>query len=48
MRDTKDELLLARLQAGDETALRDLAEAYGSKITSWRSGTSATRKTRKR
>lgn len=32
MRDTKDELLLARLQAGEETALRDLAEAYGSKI----------------
>ena len=32
MRDTKDELLLARLQAGDETALRDLAETYGSKI----------------
>lgn len=32
MRDTKDELLLARLQAGDESALRDLAEAYGSKI----------------
>jgi RNA polymerase sigma-70 factor (ECF subfamily) len=32
MRDTNDELLLARLQAGDESALRDLAEAYGSKI----------------
>lgn len=32
MRDTKDELLLARLQAGDESALRDLAEAFGSKI----------------
>jgi RNA polymerase sigma-70 factor (ECF subfamily) len=32
MRDSKDQLLLARLQAGDETALRDLAEAYGSKI----------------
>ncbi|MGC4085177.1 MAG: sigma-70 family RNA polymerase sigma factor [Vicinamibacterales bacterium] len=32
MKDTKDELLLARLQAGDESALRDLAEAYGSKI----------------
>src|SRR3954467_11149295 len=32
MRDTKDDLLLARLQAGDESALRDLAEAYGSKI----------------
>jgi len=32
MRDTKDQLLLARLQAGDETALRDLAETYGSKI----------------
>jgi RNA polymerase sigma-70 factor (ECF subfamily) len=32
MRQTKDEVLLARLQAGDESALRDLAEAYGSKI----------------
>ena len=32
MRDTKDELLLARLQAGDESALRDLAETFGSKI----------------
>ena len=32
MRETKDQLLLARLQAGDESALRDLAEAYGSKI----------------
>jgi RNA polymerase sigma-70 factor (ECF subfamily) len=32
MRDSKDQLLLARLQAGDESALRDLAEAYGSKI----------------
>ena len=32
MRDPKDEGLLARLQAGDESALRDLAEAYGSKI----------------
>ena len=32
MRDLKDQLLLARLQAGDESALRDLAEAYGSKI----------------
>lgn len=32
MRDNKDEQLLARLQAGDETALRDLAETYGSKI----------------
>ena len=32
MRDTKDQLLLARLQAGEEAALRDLAEAYGSKI----------------
>ena len=32
MRDTKDQLLLARLQAGEESALRDLAEAYGSKI----------------
>ena len=32
MSDTKDARLLARLQAGDETALRDLAEAYGSKI----------------
>jgi RNA polymerase sigma-70 factor (ECF subfamily) len=32
MRDSKDGVLLARLQAGDETALRDLAETYGSKI----------------
>jgi len=32
MRDAKDELLLARLQAGDESAMRDLAETYGSKI----------------
>ena len=32
MRDMKDERLLARLQSGDESALRDLAEAYGSKI----------------
>jgi RNA polymerase sigma-70 factor (ECF subfamily) len=32
MRQTKDEVLLARLQAGEEAALRDLAEAYGSKI----------------
>jgi RNA polymerase sigma-70 factor (ECF subfamily) len=32
MRNPKDALLLARLQAGDETALRDLADAYGSKI----------------
>ena len=27
-----DEALLARLKAGDETAVRDMAEAYGSKI----------------
>lgn len=27
-----DEALLARLRAGDETAVRDMAEAYGSKI----------------
>jgi RNA polymerase sigma-70 factor (ECF subfamily) len=32
MRETRDDILLARLQAGEETALRDLAEAYGSKI----------------
>src|ERR1700752_4502694 len=32
MRETKDQLLLARLQAGDESAIRDVAEAYGSKI----------------
>ena len=32
MSDTKDARLLARLQAGDETAIRDLAETYGSKI----------------
>jgi len=32
MSDTKDAQLLARLQAGDDTAIRDLAETYGSKI----------------
>lgn len=32
MSETKDARLLARLQAGDETAIRDLAETYGSKI----------------
>ena len=32
MSEMKDARLLARLQAGDETALRDLAEVYGSKI----------------
>jgi RNA polymerase sigma-70 factor (ECF subfamily) len=32
MRQTKDEVLLARLQAGDDAALRDLAETYGSRI----------------
>lgn len=32
MRESTDERLLARLQAGDESAVRDLAEAYGSKI----------------
>lgn len=32
MRESRDERLLARLQAGDESAVRDLAEAYGSKI----------------
>jgi RNA polymerase sigma-70 factor, ECF subfamily len=32
MSDTKDARLLARLQAGDDTAIRDLAETYGSKI----------------
>jgi RNA polymerase sigma-70 factor (ECF subfamily) len=32
MRQTRDDVLLARLQAGEESALRDLAEAYGSKI----------------
>src|SRR3954467_11426523 len=29
---TADQVLLARLQAGDERALTDLAETYGSKI----------------
>src|SRR3954452_6260747 len=29
---TKDQDLLARLQSGDDTALRDLAEAYSSKV----------------
>ena len=32
MREPTDALLLARLQAGDEHALRDLADAYGAKI----------------
>src|SRR5256885_16967156 len=32
MRDPKDVDLLARLQAGDDRALGDLAAAYGSKI----------------
>jgi len=32
MRDPKDAALLARLQTGDELALAELAEAYGSKI----------------
>ena len=29
---SKDQELLTRLKAGDETAIRDVAEAYGSKI----------------
>jgi len=32
MRDPKEQALLERLQSGDERALSDLAEAYGSKI----------------
>lgn len=32
MRETKDDVLLSRLQGGDETALGDLATAYSSKI----------------
>jgi RNA polymerase sigma-70 factor (ECF subfamily) len=32
MRDPKDQELLERLQSGDEQALSDLADAYGSKI----------------
>src|SRR5947208_6833455 len=32
MRDSKDEQLLARLQAGEADALADLADAYGGKI----------------
>jgi RNA polymerase sigma-70 factor (ECF subfamily) len=32
MRDPKNDQLLARLQAGDESALADLADAYSSKI----------------
>jgi RNA polymerase sigma-70 factor (ECF subfamily) len=32
MRDPNNDQLLARLQAGDDRALADLAEAYGSKI----------------
>lgn len=32
MRETRDDVLLSRLQSGDETALRDLASTYSSKI----------------
>src|SRR5256885_1287400 len=32
MRDPQNDQLLSRLQSGDERALSDLAEAYGSKI----------------
>jgi RNA polymerase sigma-70 factor (ECF subfamily) len=32
MRDPKEQVLLERLQSGEESALSDLAEAYGSKI----------------
>ena len=32
MRDPKEQTLLTRLQAGDERALAELADAYGSKI----------------
>src|SRR6266498_3394941 len=32
MRDPKNDELLSRLQAGDERALSDLADTYGSKI----------------
>src|SRR5499427_5576249 len=32
MRDPRNDELLARLQSGDDRALADLAEAYGSKI----------------
>jgi len=32
MKDPNDKELLARLKAGDDTAIRDVAEAYGSKI----------------
>jgi RNA polymerase sigma-70 factor (ECF subfamily) len=32
MRDIKNEELLSRLQSGDETALSDLADTYGTKI----------------
>ena len=32
MRDPKNDELLSRLQAGDDSALADLADAYGSKI----------------
>src|SRR5438876_5587311 len=33
MRDAKNDELLSRLQAGDERAIGDLADAYGSKIS---------------
>jgi len=32
MRDPKDQLLLARLQRGEEHAIEELAAAYGHKI----------------
>jgi len=32
MRDPRNDELLSRLQAGDDQALSDLADAYGSKI----------------
>src|SRR2546423_9357970 len=33
MRDTENKELLSRLQAGDEQAIGDLADAYGTKIS---------------
>ena len=39
MRDPKDDMLLARLQSGDESALEELVSLYARKSTNWPSGT---------
>ena len=47
-RQSDDAVLLNRLQAGDETAVKELAETYSSKIYQLPSGTFGTRRTPKR